>query len=315
MIRYLTELSLEHFIEAARNVPYQQIQSDLFPDVDLWVRRDDLIDPLISGNKAYKLIHNLLEAKERGLDTLVTCGGAWSNHIHATAAAGQRFGFNTIGIIRGERPPVLSAMLQDAERLGMELQFVSRADYRRRHQPDFCANAGVNTSGAWFIPEGGANQQGAEGVRLLGRIIGETRPVEFDECWLACGTGLTLGALASALPSSIQPVGVAVLKAEQSIAEALEFWRANSQRYLKPVLINDGYHGGYGKSTESLLAFQRQWERQTEVPLDHVYTVKAAFALMRHCAQNEKNIRKTHKESVLMVHTGGLQGKRGLIKK
>lgn len=315
MIRYLTELSLEHFIEAARNVPYQLIHSDLFPGIDLWVRRDDLIDPLISGNKAYKLIYNLLEARERGFDTLVTCGGAWSNHIHATAAAGQRFGFNTVGIIRGERPPVLSAMLQDAERFGMALRFVSRADYRRRHEPDFCASVGLDASSVWFIPEGGANQQGAEGVRLLGKIIGETSPVAFDECWLACGTGLTLGALASGLPSSIRPVGVAVLKAERSIAETMEFWRTDSQPYLEPILITDGHHGGYGKSSESLLAFLHQWEAQVEVPLDHVYTVKAAYALMRNCTQNEKNTCKARKKHVLLVHTGGLQGRRGLINK
>ena len=315
MIRYLTDLSLEYFTEAAKNVPYQQVQSDLLPGVDLWVRRDDLIDPLISGNKAYKLIYNLLEARQRGLDTLVTCGGAWSNHVHATAAAGQRFGFHTVGIIRGERPRALSAMLQDAERFGMELRFVSRADYRRRDESDFCASVGLNISAAWFIPEGGANLQGAEGVRLLGKIIGETRPVEFDECWLACGTGLTLGALASSLPSSIRPVGIAVLKAEQSIAEALEFWRTNSKPRSVPILITDGHHGGYGKSSESLLAFQRQWERQADVPLDHVYTVKAVSALMRRCAQNETNARKTYRKSVLIVHTGGLQGRRGLIEK
>ncbi|MCQ3830610.1 1-aminocyclopropane-1-carboxylate deaminase/D-cysteine desulfhydrase, partial [Microbulbifer elongatus] len=188
MIRYLTELSLEAFTEAARNVPYQQVESELFPGIDLWIRRDDLIDPIISGNKAYKLIFNLLEARAQGKDTIVTCGGAWSNHIHAAAAAGQRFGFKTIGIIRGERPPVLSAMLQDAERFGMELRFVSRAVYRKRAEQGFWAQLGLSGERYWCVPEGGANEQGGRGVEIWGQVIRETCPVPMDECWLACGT-------------------------------------------------------------------------------------------------------------------------------
>ena len=319
MIRYLTELSLEHFTEAARNVPYQRIQSELFPGIDLWIRRDDLIDPLISGNKAYKLIYNLIEARAQGKDTIVTCGGAWSNHIHATAAAGQRFGFKTVGIIRGHRPPVLSAMLQDAERFGMELKFVSRVVYRQRHEPDFCSMVGVNASGAWFIPEGGANQQGAEGVRLLGKIIGETCPVAFDECWLACGTGLTLGALASSLPAAVNPVGVPVLKAEKSIVSAISKWARASKDTPVPKLITDCHHGGYGRYTDKLLGFLYQVSSAANLGLDHVYMGKVANALVSEyggCTNNEHRSKGEvgRQSRILMLHTGGLQGIRGLPK-
>ncbi|QKX18080.1 1-aminocyclopropane-1-carboxylate deaminase/D-cysteine desulfhydrase [Microbulbifer sp. YPW1] len=315
MIRYLTELSLEAFTEAARNVPYQQIDSDLFPGIDLWVRRDDLIDPLISGNKAYKLIYNLLAAREQGKDTIVTCGGAWSNHIHATAAAGQRFGFKTIGIIRGERPPVLSAMLQDTERFGMELKFVTRADYRKRHEPDFPADLGLNGPGSWFVPEGGANYLGAKGVQLLGRLVGETSPVAFDQCWVSCGTGLTLGALASGLPSIIEPVGVAVLKAEKSILAAAKAWSLESAASARVKLIADGHHRGYGKMSDQLRAFKSKIEHQADLPLDHVYTAKVFYALMRHCTHYQQKKWKTRQASILLMHTGGLQGCRGLINK
>lgn len=314
MIRYLTELSLEAFTEAARNVPYQQIDSDLFPGIDLWVRRDDLIDPLISGNKAYKLIYNLLEARERGKDTIVTCGGAWSNHIHATAAAGQRFGFKTIGIIRGERPPALSAMLQDAERFGMELRFVSRLLYRERDRPEFLCKAGMTNERWWFVPEGGANAQGAKGVQILGDAIQESSPVVFDEYWLPCGTGLTLGALASASPRRIKLRGVAVLKAGEGIRLAAEEWsRNNSSKSAFFEVIANGHCGGYAKVNQALNRFFSDAQLQTKIPLDWVYVAKAALQASNLAASREIIPRpQGRRPKVLLIHTGGLQGNRGI---
>ena len=313
MIRYLTELSLEAFTEAARNVPYQQINSDLFPGIDLWVRRDDLIDPLISGNKAYKLIYNLLEAKERGLDTIVTCGGAWSNHIHATAAAGQRFGFKTIGIIRGERPPVLSAMLQDAERFGMELQFVSRSIYRERSKPDFLLKIGGLGNRCWYVPEGGANPQGARGVQLLAKIIKVTCPVTFDECWLPCGTGLTLGGLACGALSGVKLRGVAVLKGEKAIFRAAVDWSKKASWSSGSLEVVAGGHcGGYAKVDKALLGFVGSVQEQIKIPLDWVYVAKAALRI-KTLAETRNKIpeRSVGQMRVLLIHTGGLQGNRG----
>ena len=312
MIRYLTELSLEHFTEAARNVPYQQIQSGLFFGADVWIRRDDLIDPLLSGNKAYKLIYNLLEARKQGKDTIVTCGGAWSNHIHATAAAGQRFGFKTVGIIRGERPAKLSATLQDSERFGMELRFVDRSLYRERHQKDFLERVDMYLLDSWFIPEGGANLEGGRGVQLLGKIIGEASPIGFDECWCPCGTGLTLAALTSSLPSSTQPVGVPVLKAEESILAIVKEWGSSGGEITPPMLISDAQHGGYGKRSEQLDAFQARFEALAGFGLDHVYTAKLAFALEAKLQRESNVYQGGHKTRVLLLHTGGLQGRRGL---
>ncbi|WP_299593151.1 1-aminocyclopropane-1-carboxylate deaminase/D-cysteine desulfhydrase [uncultured Microbulbifer sp.] len=311
MIRYLTELSLEHFTEAARNIPYQQIHSDLFPGLNVWIRRDDLIDPLISGNKAYKLIYNLLEARKQGKDTIVTCGGAWSNHIHATAAAGQRFGFKTIGIIRGERPPKLSAMLQDAERFGMVLRFISRKEYRNRHQAEFLEPIGFDPDSSWFVPEGGANSEGGRGVQLLGRIITETAPVIFDECWLPCGTGLTAGALASVLPQTTSVTGVAVVRDEPGIRLEIKKWADQVEDQSKVDLILGGHHGGYGRVSESLRQTMTESERKEKLALDHVYGAKLMSALT-HCAAEPFNEENKRQKNILILHTGGVQGKRGL---
>lgn len=313
MIRYLTELSLDAFIEAARNIPYQQIHSDLFPGVDLWIRRDDLIDPLISGNKAYKLIYNLLEARAQGKDTIITCGGAWSNHIHATAAAGQRFGFRTVGVIRGERPPVLSAMLQDAMRFGMELKFVSRADYRMRSDADFLHHIGLQDSGSWFVPEGGANRQGGMGVQILGKVIQETSPVQFDECWVPCGTGLTLGALATSLPARVKLFGVPVLKGAASIRRAAESWGVIGGKQRRFDLIEHAHHGGYGKYSKELLFAQQECGAIGNLGLDHVYTAKLMWAVRNFTIHNAEGDQSCPAKQILLLHTGGLQGGRGLF--
>lgn len=314
MIRYLTELSLDAFTEAARNIPYQQIHSDLFPGIDLWIRRDDLIDPLISGNKAYKLIFNLLEARAQGKDTIITCGGAWSNHIHATAAAGQRFGFKTIGIIRGERPPVLSAMLQDVVRFGMELRFVTRAGYRTRSDAEFLQRIGIDGTDGWFVPEGGANQQGGMGVEILGKVIEETSPVQFDECWVPCGTGLTLGALAAALPAKIKVVGVPVLRAEQSIRTLASEWVDRQSRTSHFELIASAHLGGYAKRSESSDALQGQLELAEKIALEPIYTAKLFYTLVHQCKAILRTGNERQKTSILIVHTGGLQGRRGMSK-
>jgi len=314
MTRYLTELSLDAFIEAARNVPYQQIQSELFRGIDLWIRRDDLIDPLISGNKAYKLIYNLLEAREQGKNTIVTCGGAWSNHIHATAAAGQRFGFKTVGIIRGERPPLLSAMLQDAERFGMELRFVSRAEYRKRREPDFPGYLGLDMADSWYVPEGGANIQGAKGVQLLGEAIAETGPVRFDEYWLPCGTGLTLGALASALPKESTIFGVPVLKAEEAIYLAAIAWAEKLRRTgISNIEVVEGGHcGGYAKVNNELAQFLEAVRDKLGIPLDPIYGAKVALQLKLASNSHHLELYKgERRKNVLLLHTGGLQGNRG----
>ncbi|MCX2836198.1 pyridoxal-phosphate dependent enzyme [Microbulbifer thermotolerans] len=323
--RYLTHLDPVYLQETARQIPYQRIHCDLFPAIEVWIRRDDLLDPVISGNKAYKLLFNLLEAEEQGAHTIVTCGGAWSNHIHATAAAGTRFGFRTIGIIRGERRPVLSATLQDAERLGMQLRFVRRETYRRRNEPEFLSELGLAQPGTLYIPEGGANLAGARGIQLLGQVIEETAPIDFDQLWLACGTGLTAAGLAASI-TRFSVCGVEVLKAGSSIQRDVEQWL---KRLPKPygamyepgctsnhteadLFLNSTYHcGGYAKNPQYLRDFQKVFECQTGIPLDPVYTAKLMYALHR----ESEGGRISSGSRMLVLHSGGLQGRRGFREK
>ncbi|GAA5444824.1 D-cysteine desulfhydrase [Microbulbifer sp. NBRC 101763] len=326
MPHFLDRLDLQVFTDAAFRIPYQQVRGGLFPGLDVWVRRDDLIDPLISGNKAYKLIHNLIEARSQRAETIVTCGGAWSNHIHSVAASGARFGFNTIGIIRGERSPVLSATLRDAERLGMKLIFVTRAQYRRRYESGFIEELGLENQGVYFVPEGGSNLAGVRGTQLLGRVIECTAPVDFDQVWVACGTGATFAGLSSSIQRS-SVVGVEVLKAGESVRKSAQHWLAvlgQSSEINKSIqagvqvphlLSNErmgcllgGYHGGgYGKLSAELRELQRMLEDHSGVPIESVYIVKLFNALQK--INNSGNI--SHGERVLIVHSGGLQGRRG----
>jgi len=315
--RYLTSLNLETFTKAARAVPYQRIDSDLFPGVEVWIRRDDLLDPIISGNKAYKLLYNLIEAREQGADTLITCGGAWSNHIHATAAAGARFGFKTVGIIRGERPPVLSSTLQDAERFGMRLKFITREQYRQRNEPEFPQALGMDLSSAAYIPEGGANLAGARGAQLLGETIETTAPIRFHQLWLACGTGLTLAGVQHGV-GRFPVIGVEILKAGDSIECDVQRWMRmlNADCELHPSQaghtavprLKKEYHcGGYARYPRYLCEFSQSLERQTGIPLEPVYTAKLLYGLHREVMGG----RIPHGSRVLALHSGGLQGWRG----
>ncbi|AWF81874.1 hypothetical protein BTJ40_14140 [Microbulbifer sp. A4B17] len=321
----LLRLNIDDFKKTALRVPYQSVDSDLFPGIELWVRRDDLLDPLISGNKAYKLLYNLLEAEAHQLRTIVTCGGAWSNHVHAVAAAGARYGFNTVGIIRGERAQNLSATLRDAERFGMRLIFVTRNQYRRRGEVSFLNEVGLREELALFIPEGGANYAGVEGARLLGEIILKSAPVKFDQVWTACGTGATFAGLALGL-KGISTVGVEVLKAGDGIARDVARWLAPEWAEGEVAQIDAasaihtgeaggancqllaGFHcGGYGKYPEKLRRFQDEFEVGTGIPLDPVYTAKLLLALSK--SAESSRLRKGSK--ILAVHSGGLQGRRG----
>ncbi|WP_444931475.1 1-aminocyclopropane-1-carboxylate deaminase/D-cysteine desulfhydrase [Microbulbifer sp. SSSA002] len=289
----------------------------------MWIRRDDLIDPLISGNKAYKLFYNLIEARRRGASTLVTCGGAWSNHIHAVAAAGSRFGYRTVGVIRGEKPPKLSATLSDAERMGMVLHFVSRMEYRKRGEKDFFSRLDLQAGESYFIPEGGGNLLGVEGIQLLGEVIEDTMPVKFDQIWVACGTGATFAGLSLTM-DRVRVIGVEVLKAGDSILRGVCEWgsrlrcanklldvaRVDYRTALRESLIG-GYHcGGYARYPDWLRSFHFDFEAETGIPLDPVYMVKVFNGLSDRISKGEIPIGSR----ILVLHSGGLQGRRAYIK-
>ena len=251
--------------------------------------RLDLIHPQISGNKWFKLKYNLEEAKKQGCDTILTFGGAFSNHIHATAVACNQFGFKSIGIIRGEKESETNSTLSEAKKFGMELQFVSREEYKRKSDNDFISELKTKFDNFYLIPEGGDNLLGEKGCE-------EILPSEndFDSIFCACGTRTTFKGISKSLNANQKLYGISVLKGDGSI---------NSN----PNIINDYHFGGYAKHTEELLNFKNRFEKENNIPLDYVYTAKLFFAVQDLISKNKIAINS----KILIIHSGGLQGNAG----
>lgn len=299
-------------------VPVQPVMTEWLnrASVSLDILRLDQLDPEISGNKWYKLKHNLLLAQKQGKSTVLSFGGAWSNHIHALAAAGHRFGLATTGVIRGEPVGPLSATLEDAGRWGMRLHYLSSSDYRRKNEPLFreklLFQLGLSECEVHIVPEGGSNQLGVLGCREIisagGIIAGQ-----YDEIWLACGTGATLAGIslaASSLLPDTKVIGVAVLKGADFLRNDIREHIGQSRDNWS--LLTDYHHGGYARASNELLSFINAFENETAITLDPVYTGKVMFAIKHSFVERLKPEKPCRDKRILMVHTGGLQGRRGI---
>jgi 1-aminocyclopropane-1-carboxylate deaminase len=270
-------------------------------NVSLWIKRDDLLHPIISGNKWRKLKYNLDEALSLGADILISMGGAYSNHLHALAYIGRILKLKTIGIIRGERPYQLTATLEDMQNWGMELRFINRTDYRLYRNNKHSQNlADLKPNGYW-IPEGGANILALKGVAELVNEI----EIPFDTLCVGCGTGATLAGLITALSSQKTALGFAALK-------NAAFLDADVQSLLKVdygnwKLFQDYHCGGFAKINPMLLQFINQFEQLSSIPLEPVYTGKMLYGLYDLIG---KGYFKPG-QRIIAIHTGGLQGKRG----
>lgn len=270
------------------------------------VLRLDLLNPPAGGNKHYKL-QNYLAALQPG-QTLVSFGGAWSNHIHALAALGHARGFKTAGIIRGDVCTPLSATLQDARRWGMQLEFVGRSEYRRRHDPAWLATWQQRLGDCVIVPEGGAGDAGVSGCRAIADLV-MSHAAAADIVSLAVATGSTLAGLAAALPAGKEVLGVVVLK---GIARQLDAdigtWIANQGDAGCDWQLVDDYHGGgYARCDDKLADFIVEFEQVQGIPLEPVYTGKLMHALYQMAAAG----RLDPAAALLALHTGGLQGRRG----
>lgn len=300
-------------LSVASKVPVQRVEHKTFADagIELLVRRDDLIDPELSGNKFYKLFFNLRIAREQGFVRLLSFGGAYSNHLHALAAAGKRYGFSTIGVVRGERPVQLSPTLTDAEAWGMKLIFISRADYRDKSEPELLAGLRSRHGEFYLIPEGGANLQGAQGMQLLGQALEQQLKGDYTAVCVACGTGTSLAGLAAGIDSTKPALGFSVLKGEGGLGEVI----STTYRQLRASdatanwrLITGFHAGGYGKKhPEYLSQFWQDFERNSGIPLDPVYTVKMFWGISSLAQQGYW----PRGSRIVAIHSGGLQGRRG----
>jgi 1-aminocyclopropane-1-carboxylate deaminase len=251
--------------------------------VHLLLKRDDLIHPDLPGNKYRKLTPNLRAAAGR---PLLTFGGAYSNHLRATAAAGRLFGFPTVGIVRGDeladRP--LNDSLARCAADGMHLRFLSRTDYRRRADPDFLAALLPTTPfpEAYVVPEGGSNALAAQGCTALGH---ELRGAA-DVVAVACGTGGTLAGLAAGLGPEQRAIGVPVLKGGFLAAEVRALQLAAFGGPAGSWSLADGFHfGGYARTTPELLDFAADFEARHGLPVERLYVAKLLYALTELTAQ------------------------------
>jgi 1-aminocyclopropane-1-carboxylate deaminase len=291
--------------------PCQLIGSTAFLGRSIWVKRDDLLHAEVSGNKFRKLKYPLLALHDQHA-TLVTMGGPWSNHLHALAHAAALGGWHSIGLVRGA-VGMNSATLDDCRRLGMQIQFVSREDYRQLREDGQAWRRHLtlaDDSHVW-LPEGGSAPAALRGVAELVDEIEQQLQFLPEVIMVACGTGATLAGILAGLRGRSRVIGVAVLKdaayLQQEITYLLQ--QAGYPAYQNYQLITDAHHGGYGKAPPDLRQFCRDFSQELGPPVEPVYTGKLFHALRR--LQQAHAFRED--ERVLAVHTGGMQGARGFI--
>ena len=268
--------------------------------VEISVLRLDKIHPLISGNKWFKLRYYLEEAKQQNKKTIVTFGGAWSNHILATAAACKMNGFNGIGIIRGEKPANISPTLLQSQAEGMQLVFTSRDDYRKKKIP-----AELDNDNNYFINEGGFGNSGAAGAAT---ILNYCDLNKFDKIGCACGTGTMIAGLIRATIPSQQVIGISMLKNNFDLEKSVQLLLNNVEGNYQ--LIHDYHFGGYAKYKSELIDFMNMFYLQTGIPSDFVYTGKLFYAFY----QLVKNNSFIPGCRILLIHSGGLTGNSSLEK-
>ncbi len=292
-----------------KNSVLQKINNDEFSlrGISLYIKRDDLIHPEISGNKWRKLKYNIevcLNGKKEGV---LTFGGAYSNHLLATAAACQLVGLKSVGIVRGEELNKDSNhTLRKCTELGMELKFISREEYRMIPDKSYLADVAHENPNFQTVPEGGANYYGMIGCQEILKEI----DVEFDAVFVAQGTTATSCGLLLGLQGNQELYAVPVLKGFDSVSEMKSIFQFSGmeeewleEAFYRLNVLNDYHFDGYGKYDDELLNFIRYFYTKYNLKLDPIYTGKAMFGLMKEL-ENEKWNNKT----VVFIHTGGLQG-------
>jgi len=296
-----------------QHVPFQKISWSITDaaNIPLYIRRDDLIDKAVSGNKFYKLYGHLMSYFHSGRAyPVASFGGAYSNHLYALAAAGNHYGFKTVGIVRGEPPKVLSETLIFCQSMGMKIHFISRHAYKNKALPGALEKFNQDLGGQhYWIPEGGGGERGRLGAKALGLSCGEfantlQEPTTFIT---ACGTATTFSAMVMGAKSSYaQFVGVPVLKTGQPYLNDIKHL-LKGQKTQWALWQNEGHCGGYAKFPQYLEDFLRSVESEINIVLDPIYTIKIFWALDK-AIQSGLYKKDT---PVVLIHSGGLQGRDG----
>ena len=293
------------------HAPLQRLHLDWLHQagVEVAVLRLDLIDPLISGNKWFKLTEHLRAAHQAGADGLISLGGAHSNHLHALAAAGKRFGFATVGLLRGH--PQQTPTTLDLERYGMQLHWLGFAGYRARHEPGFWLPWQALYPNLHQVPEGGGGLAGALGCKSLVNQVREQLATvgwdDYDGWWLAAGTGTTLAGLMLGEAGRRRVYGALAVPEDHGVAPQVEAILQAGGLLARNVELIDASRGGFARVDDALLGFMRASEAASGLPLEPLYTAKALMVL----EQAVKEGLITQGRRLVFVHTGGLQGRRG----
>lgn len=315
---------LEGFLEAplkslasiSHQIPIDILPWTLASDkgISVSVRRDDLLDPALGGNKFYKLAGHLQEYSKRKMASpIVSFGGAWSNHLYALAEIGRRYSIETIAIIRGKPAERLSPTLLEIKEKGTRLCFISRVDYRRRNDPKFCLELASRLAipeDSFWIPEGGSGALGALGCREIGRSL-SSKP--YDTIGLGLGTGTTMTGLIQGLSQTQASgnkvptvVGISALRSRASLARDLCGTLMDLDKPVDWMISNQFHCGGFAKYPSYLRSFVSAFEVETGLCLDRVYTAKLFYAFARLIKANSF----AAGSHILLLHTGGTQGNR-----
>jgi 1-aminocyclopropane-1-carboxylate deaminase len=262
--------------------------------------RLDMLHPVISGNKWYKLKHNLRHAKSKGYENVLTFGGAYSNHLIATAAAANEYGIQAIGIVRGAyNEGVLTPTLVACREAGMELMFITKEEYKKKEEPWWLQKLAAQFNNLFIIPEGGANEWGRAGAEEIAIRI----PASYTHVCLPVGTGTTFIGLRNGLAGEQQLLGFVPMKngtyLKEDIAKHIDNNKNNNWQ-----LFDTWHFGGFGKWNDELPGFMNDFYKINDVPLDIVYTSKMMYGIYKMVSEGYFS----PGAHILCVHTGGLQG-------
>ena len=277
--------------------------------IEVAMLRLDLIDPLISGNKWFKLVEHLKAAERNGAEGIISLGGAHSNHLHALAAAGKRLGFKTVGLLRGHEQE--TPTVQDLQAFGMQLHWLGYGGYRARHEPGFWKPWLAQYPTLHAVPEGGGGLSGALGcVALKAQVDAQLSALgwrDYQAWWLACGTGTTLAGLVLAEAGAHPVFGALAVPEDHGVAPQVEAILREAGVANAGYALIEACRGGFAKVDSGLLTFIEQTEQASGVPLEPLYTGKALLALKEQIQAG----RFASGTRLVFVHTGGLQGRRG----
>ncbi len=280
---------------------FSKLNVDFFGknNVEVFMLRLDEIHPVISGNKLFKLIYFLEEAKKSTHKKIITFGGAYSNHLAATAFACKELKIESVGIVRGEKPKVLSPTLLFCLENEMQLEFTNRDSYRKINEKDFLEQLKNKYGEHILIPEGGFSIEGKQGAGLINEYFNDK---DFTHVCVPVGTATTFAGLVDSNKNETEFMGFGVLKNFNDIEKRFAELKVNSQK--KYYFFNDYHFGGYAKKTDELIAFMNEFYKENKIALDFVYTAKMMFGVRDLIQKNYFPERC----KILCIHTGGLQG-------